>query len=297
MPQVYLLGGKETVLRSEGTWDLMDWLAGESLSPDATPQFAEAGAAAIASFHRATASLGTSTQVAPAVMSRLKRLRELDDVMPEALRGEASSRLPGQTATPRLIDALCLAQSILRPNWRSVAARISHLMNQHVERPTSTQLVLRDVHRDHVLFAHPPTKGGPSTRDGISTGGRPSVDKRPSFTPHPEVSGLVDFDAIRVDSPAADMARWAGSFLVSRQDPEPLWQSVLAGFQRQTPSRSQSDGEALLELAKDLHFATKWISLANWVAWLVVEHRRFPGGEDTVSARILEWAQMCEQES
>ncbi len=123
------------------------------------------------------------------------------------------------------------------------------------------QYVLRDIHRDHILF----------------------TDREPT--------GLIDFDAVRMDTPATDLARWVGSFHVppgksGDREIEKVWEAALAGFRDENSLKSCPQRDLNVGLARDLCFATTWISLANWLVWVLCQQRAFPAGQNAVARRI-----------
>ena len=130
-----------------------------------------------------------------------------------------------------------------------------------------TQYVLRDVHRDHVLF----------------------TDQKPT--------GLIDFDAIRVDTPSTDLARWVGSFLDGRKETEMLWETALAGFYDVYSLNGKSKVAIDHRLAKDICFSTTWISLVNWLDWLLCQQRSFPPGPEFVAARVRELIRLADPQT
>tara|TARA_R110002049_G_scaffold72490_2_gene187244 strand:+ start:290562 stop:291470 length:909 start_codon:yes stop_codon:yes gene_type:complete len=275
VPEIFRLDDSSPLATNQstaenGSWELSQWMPGQPIDRVVSLGCVERGAAAIAQFHAAALRLGGKSQPPPAAISRLQRIDELHSMLPHGLATDPSLRLP-----PRLAEAVQNAQLILRENWRGAAERISRWMKQCSQRSMITQYVLRDVHRDHVLFEAE------------------------------QVSGLIDFDAIRIDSPATDLARWAGSLLaldrdgpavVIGDDDERIWEAVLAGFLHGSPSSHRAHAEEWIQVAKHLHAATTWISLANWVVWLLVDRRSFPAGEDRVRQRILEWTRLSAQD-
>jgi Ser/Thr protein kinase RdoA (MazF antagonist) len=111
-------------------------------------------------------------------------------------------------------------------------------------RPVTRQAVLRDVWSAHLLFA----------------AGRP-----------PRVTGLVDFHAAGIETPATDIARLLGSWL----DPEAVttvwWFEFLAAY-------VAGGGPAGLEHAVPFLAASGIVfGLDNWFRWVLVEGRDFPG--------------------
>ena len=247
----------ESPIQTDGyCWDMLQWVPGEPLATDASLRNIQSGAAAIARFHSATLDLGVHFQVAPAVTERLSRLTKIDQQISAALDAVPSSEM-----TPPLSTAVFRAAQLLRLNWNEVRPRISRSLSVHAERKVATRFVLRDVHREHILF----------------------IDGRPT--------GLIDFDAIRIDSPAADLARWAGSSWIDGdrgvlRDNATVWEAVLAGVRTENPSKENYVDDTDVQLARAIARANPWISLANWLIWLTLEQRRFPAGPLAVAQRI-----------
>ncbi len=111
-------------------------------------------------------------------------------------------------------------------------------------RPVTRQAVLRDVWSAHLLFG----------------AGRP-----------PRVTGLVDFHAAGIETPAADIGRLLGSWL----DPDAVttvwWFEFLAAY-------VAGGGAAGLEHAVPFLAASGIVfGLDNWFRWVLVEGRDFPG--------------------
>ena len=246
-------GSSETVAcQHDGCWELAAWLPGQPLERDASLESIAAGAAAIGKFHVSVKSLGTQRQPPPAVQVRLRRIRQLSQLQPWL------SDIKGNDLAPSLCVAIQQANAVLQSNWPQVCEQIVDSLQRWSVKPVFTQYVLRDVHREHVLF----------------------VESKPS--------GLIDFDAIRIDTPITDLARWTGSFLADRDDVESVWGFVLAEYQRSSPFSRLDDPGELLALAKLLHRSSVWISLANWSQWLGPDLRRFPGCDDSSGGVIAE---------
>ncbi len=252
VPQLQLIDGSHTVFRQDdGTyWELASWLAGKPIDQAATIQQIAAGATAISRFHSAVTSLHQEYQAAPAVVARLRRIDQLDDSLSPALRCDFRHlREP-------LGEAVQTARKLLLDKWPQVRLSILDHLRLWSVKPVFTQTVLRDVHREHVLFV----------------GAEPT--------------GLIDFDAIRVDTPITDLARWTGSFLADRNDSDSVWRHVLAAYQRSRTFTKEADLTDAQELAKLLHRSTAWISLANWTTWLGPNARRFNLNDESVSLGI-----------
>lgn len=86
-----------------------------------------------------------------------------------------------------------------------------------------------------------------------------------------QVTGLVDFATVRVDTPAADLARLLGSTTVE----QPTWWP--AGLEAYSEERSLSEAE--LRAARALEASGTVLSLANWLRWLGIECRPFASPE------------------
>jgi len=227
-------------------------MPGSPLARSADASLIERGAAAITQFHAATAGLGSTRRIPPAITDRLRRLQELESVIPAVAQRARSQR----AATP-LDETLQQAADLVGRRWSTVRPWLTRLLRPYADRPTDLQYVLRDVHRQHVLF---------------DSG---------------QVTGLIDFDAVRIDTPAADLARWLGSFVNADRGWADLATAV-ADASRQSPSSHSGFPNEQMEMAGAIAAATPWISLGNWLVWLVQENREFPAGQPAVARRIGE---------
>jgi Ser/Thr protein kinase RdoA (MazF antagonist) len=232
-------------------WDLVRWLPGDPLMIDAPLESIQRGASAIARFHASTFELGHQRQVAPAVTERLSRLAQLKERIGSLIDAANKNELDSGLAV-----AVHRAAQLLRFKWNEVLPQMTQSLSAYLQKSVMTQFVLRDVHREHVLFS----------------GSRPS--------------GLIDFDAVRVDTSAVDLARWAGSFQIFQRDPQAVWGAVLAGVQSESPSREGYFTARDVALANAIATANPWISLANWLQWLLIDKRVFPAGPNAVADRI-----------
>jgi hypothetical protein len=265
--------GENWQAESDGyLWDLSDWMPGRPLEIDATSEQIVLGCVAIASFHRAVSGLGVRKGCPPAAIARIHRCRELNQQLPTLLRTTASSgfdlALPQDH--PELVGAIADALQLLRGHWTTVHAEIIRSMASYENIALPVQYVLRDVHSEHLLFRHDqqtqlPEKTGPT--------------------------GLIDFDAIRMDTPMTDLARWVGSFAAASSDP--TWEMAMAGYFENSPSSLSGQAEIQVSLSRNLAEATNWIGLANWVVWVVFERRIFPIEVEAVARRIAKLVRFC----
>ena len=234
-------------------WDLVHWMPGQPLNACADLAEIVSGATAISQFHRSAAALGRYSQVAPAIKERLSRLAELHQRMDALTQAATQIELESE-----LKVAVHRAGQLFELKWNEIFAQMNQSLLVYAQQSVMTQFVMRDVHREHVLFSN----------------GQPA--------------GLIDFDALRVDSPAVDLARWVGRFDAYRRDPAGVWQAVLAGLNRQGSSSEGCWSKRDMTLAAAIAGVNPWISLANWLEWLLIDQRSFAGGLGAVSKRISE---------
>ncbi|WP_153557161.1 aminoglycoside phosphotransferase family protein [Roseimaritima sediminicola] len=190
----------DEVVAADGyLWQHSDWVPGVpcAFSPAEPEAFVCAigrAAAAVGRFHAAVADLTPHTAASPhaepivpahsvgppgppAVIQRYQRLRYFDDWLPRSDSACGSASAPAWALR---------AEATLRMLWpRHVARLQAALRNAHEsEAATPLQYVLRDCHHGHILF----------DRDRL------------------QVTGLIDFDALRIDTPATDLGRLVFSF-------------------------------------------------------------------------------------
>ncbi|MCI0334293.1 MAG: phosphotransferase [Planctomycetes bacterium] len=232
-------------------WELEPWMLGAADYKD-SPSIDKLRAAmtALAQFHLAVVDfvlpeIAPTPRVAgppPAIPRRLARLHDLAHGGINAL-----SRAITDTTWPDLVP---LARKFIAALPRAVPRAIAQL-EPLANVPLPLQPCLRDVWHDHVLF----------TGD--------------------EVTGLIDFGAIDIDTPATDIARLLGS-LASGSPPhfgkgpgeghptsEP-WHEGLAAY---SAVRPLSQHESLAVVALDT--AAPILAGCNWIRWIYIERRGF----------------------
>lgn len=245
------------VIDSSGRiWDLATWMPGQPLAYDAALESIQTGARAIAEVHSAFQRSGSWQKPAQAITERVDRLQWLNRNLPPCFDMQVDGRVH-----PSVAIQVSAAQSLLRARWPLTARRIASALSPWCHRNLSNHYVLRDIHREHVLFCRP--------ADCLTAGC---------------VSGIIDFDAVRIDTPAVDLARWATSFNEYRKNPQQTIDCVLAGYcdvatLSQRPLNQKPSDAATAEfrtLVLAIAESSLWISLANWVIWLMDESRQFP---------------------
>lgn len=259
------VGEKTTAVRDNGggIWELQQWMPGAPLPDDASLERVTQGAIAICGLHHQLARLPVTPGLElPAIVQRRERLRWLVGQIP-------SARLEPGDYPPDLAESLGRACHWMRtefprvlPGLNRELARFSDLGRDNLG---YTQWVFRDIHREHLLV-----EGG-------------------------EVSGLIDFDALRVDTPATDLARWLGGFECFWDDSESterLLRGCLAASDPDCPLSSMLGGnlaelDRLRTLIRTLAVTGAWISLGNWLVWLLIEGRQFARMCET--RRRIDW--------
>jgi hypothetical protein len=246
-----------------GIWELAAWVPGKPLPHDAPISLIQTGAAAIGDLHRRLASLGASIRTPEAIDQRMRRVTQLDRQLPRCLRVNLDGRVP-----PTVLAPLTLARDLLAGKWPQISQQINATLSPLRRCRLPVHYILRDIHREHLLF----TEGA--------------------------VSGIIDFDAVRIDTPAVDLARWATDFSEFAKHPGRTIDLVLAGYfgsRSLFKDEAEPDRFGLPRTITDLGVprpdaptadfrtlilaiaeSSLWISLANWVIWLVDESRQFP---------------------
>lgn len=227
--------GESFVEHAGRLWELTPWLPGE-VNCDSIPTIERLRAAlvALAKFHLAVSDFPGVSQVAPApaVTQRLARLRALQSGGAATIVDSIDSNVwPELTASARQFAGQ-LSRFV-----DSAIARMRPLANV----PMSLQICIRDVWSDNLLF----------TGDAVT--------------------GLVDFGAVDIDTPATDIARLLGSLVGTDRS---RWQAGLAAYAtvRKIPEE-ESQAIPALDLAGTI------LGACNWLRWIYVEHRAFESRE------------------
>lgn len=212
-------------------WELAPWLPGEA-TYHANPSAERLAAAmqALARFHAAVADFpGASQGPAPAAVERREACeRWLDDGRIADLVRQLDACVDHELATvARRYVAQCLP---LLPTARNQLIDVC-------DRKSAILPCLRDVWAPHVLFQQT------------------------------AVSGIIDYGAMRLDTPAACVGRLLAS--LAGDDPA-AWSRGLAAYRA---VRELSDAEQRLVRVLDL--AATLLSGMNWLDWIFLQRRSF----------------------
>jgi Ser/Thr protein kinase RdoA (MazF antagonist) len=227
-------GGDSFVQASGHLWQLEPLMPGEA-DYEWSPSVQKLGAAmtALAEFHIATSdflaiqSLNI-TVTAPAIAKRLSRLNELN------IKG--TSHLC-EAITPRILPSLePLAHQFLVTLPLLIPPATRQLESLARNR-FATQPCIRDVWHAHVLY---------------------SGD---------EVTGIIDFGGMDIDTPTTDVARLLGSLV---GDDDQNWQVGIEAYSCVKPLSA-----AEVQTAKALDRSGTILAGCNWLEWIYIDRRQF----------------------
>jgi Ser/Thr protein kinase RdoA (MazF antagonist) len=225
--------GATFVRRGGDLWELARWMPGAAdYERSPTIEKLRAAMRALATFHKAVSDFPLAAEHrvarAPAIAGRLRRIKEL------------SSR-----------DVDALSQAITKDVWPELsplAHRFIGLLPQCAKRASAQleplaaisfplQPCLRDIWHDHVLF----------TGD--------------------DVTGIIDFGAVDIDTPVTDIARLLGSLV---RDDANGWRTGLAAY-----SEVQRLTDVEVRAARALDTSGTVVAGCNWLRWVYIDGRRF----------------------
>jgi Ser/Thr protein kinase RdoA (MazF antagonist) len=203
-------------------WEMSQWMPGEPLPADqVTLQQGIAAVEAVGKIHRISRSIKSMVAASPSVAIRLEALSSYRS------RVKSLGQLVGGPECGELVRQTMVYFQ------RSVDELIAQLKTLE---PVELFWVIRDVHREHILFRE--TK----------------------------VSGIIDFGAARLDEPLIDMVRLLGSLC-------PLDCSMRHELLRHYCEAMQSP--LSLARFRVLDRASTLLSSMQWLQWIGVENRQF----------------------
>jgi Ser/Thr protein kinase RdoA (MazF antagonist) len=226
--------GESFVLFDGYLWELTPWMSGTA-DYERSPNKQKLGAAmtALATFHSSVSDfpiLGLP-QVAgapPAIARRLSRLREL------------SRRGTNEFAQAINVDKWAELAPFARRFLDTIPACLLRAIAELAPLSNialTVQPCIRDIWHDHVLF----------TGD--------------------EVTAIIDFGAMDIDTPATDVARLLGSLV---GDDEAGWRAGVSAYSKVRPLSADEE-----RAAKALDPSSAILAGCNWLRWTYVEGRQF----------------------
>lgn len=224
--------GATFVPRGERLWELSPWMPGEAdFHERPTAERLTAALTALARFHRAVESFAGrpwGEQPSPTVTERRERIAGLVTVGFARLR----RALPGAMwkGLAELAEPLLRLAEPMAPKIDRELAQV-----QSVRVPLAP--CLRDVWHDHVLF----------------------TDN--------QVTGLIDFGSLRIESVATDLSRLLGSLV---GDDRSQWQAGLAAYTKVRPLSLNEE-----RLIGVFDRSSVLLSGLAWLEWAFIDERHF----------------------
>ncbi|MEM9368776.1 MAG: hypothetical protein AAGD07_22525 [Planctomycetota bacterium] len=279
--------GQLSVSHKGNAWQLTKWFDGIALSTRPSDAHCHLAGRAIAEVHAALARhpdhrkhLTTQPAGLAERVGQLQTMETLRSQLREACltTSKLSLQMQGQVGPSNTTEAMLLEEARAQAaslgvflkraidcfashdrSWQPLISQLDWTRNQHNAGKCvlETGFAWRDLHREQMLWRH-------------SSSGRES----PLST---DAVGLIDHEFLTWDFLAMDLSRWAQSFVL----PESVLRQTLAGYRERHPF---PDRDA--SLASTLASAADWITIANWLRWLILEQRVFQLSAARIESRL-----------
>jgi len=250
VPRIFPIDPYEDLAVANGfVWELSQWMPGQCFQKSelSSDRISDA-VATIAAIHLAVVDKAQRQQPAPAALNRIRRIDELSKLA-DFHKSQFDDRKLAELAV-RII-----------PIWDRFHSSVRYRLREAADSPTHTQWVLRDVHKEHVLWHS-------------NAGDTPCV------------SGIIDYDAVQIDTPAADVARFLGSCELGDSG---QIDAAVDVYNELFP-RATIDAN----LVRLLDQATCLIAAVNWLIWLGLERREYAAGRRKALDRFREMVERAE---
>jgi Ser/Thr protein kinase RdoA (MazF antagonist) len=249
VPALWETRDRSTAVHHAGRlWELTAWMPGAANFHDGpTAAKLRAACAAVAHLHHVWAHVEPLAGPCPAVRRRYERAREWLQWIKDGWQPPLQ-----HSRAPELRTWSARACTLL-------PAGVSHVLRvlqPWIDRRLPLQPCLCDVWHDHVLF----------------TGN--------------EVTGLIDYGALKIDHVAVDLARLLGSMVA---DDAAMRDMGLRAYTRLRPLSAEEQ-----ELVDDLDRTGTIIGMSNWLKWLYRDRKRFDDYR-AVAARLADLVQRVER--
>lgn len=234
--------GESLVFHDTALWQLEPWMPGAAdFGRSPTPCRLKNVIKALATFHRSVQHLDFARETPASLAGRTERLRFwfVDDRFTEAF-SNLQIQVSGHPALSGVGESICR-------QFQLVAKFVEQDLARTCDTSVDIQPVIADVWHDHVLL----------TGD--------------------EVTGIVDFGAMKRDSVSLDLGRLIGSLV---GDDQTGWNAAVDAYRSIRPL-----AEAEVWIARILDFSGTVLAGLNWLNWICVENRQF-GPADVVFNRI-----------
>jgi homoserine kinase type II len=214
----------------DGLWEVCRWVPGAAdFCENPSDDRLSHAAMCLAKFHQAAAQVNFDFRPSDGVKTRLNQLLQLQDfITPLQITAQST-----KDTFPALGGLLFQLKQLTTQQIQPLINALSHFSKQTLP----VQPVIRDLWHDHLLF----------------TGEK--------------LTGIVDFDAMQMDTIALDLTRCLGSIIPDQPD---RWKSALEQYHSVRPIQP-----AELELIGVIDPINVILSSMNWLKWIVVEQRHF----------------------
>lgn len=235
--------GKSFVQFRNHIFELSPWLPGvadfeKSLGGERDAKLVSA-MKTLAAFHNATAFHDSLDEMngksSPGLQMRAARCRRLLQGGIDELRNATKRYCSNASEAENFASVESF--EVFVEEFERLARAVLPLIEEAARQPATLQPCLRDVWHDHVLF----------------TG--------------TDVSGIVDYDAMQFESPAADVARLLGSLVGNCRE---SWQHGLDVYHSQR-NLTAADRERV----EAFDWGNTLLSGLQWATWICVEGKRF----------------------
>ena len=226
-----------------GRWQLLHWRPGTPIGQPTNPEVA-AAAAAVARLHRVAARFAAPCpgQSGKGWAVRVSQLAAL------AADGWPVAQHPPTTALQHTVAHVAeqAGATFASSGGHDIALRWATMQPP----PLPAQPVFRDIWWGHLLFS-------------AATAG------------HRTVTGVIDFDAAGVDTPATDLARLLGSWQLHCGNPDMVladaWPEAVAAY-----AAIAQPPPTFWDWVQRYHDTAVVCGLAQWCCWILAEARVFP---------------------
>lgn len=236
LPVPLLSDQGQSFVRHDGClWELAPWMPGAAnYGREPKPGKLTAAMVALAQFHLASAEVSKQAGRSRAVTERIR--------FAEWLNQDGWELCHARTALATHSSYQKKCSEILRA-VRSQLPELPAVLTRASRHSVTLQPCLRDIWHDHVYFDR-----------------------------HDQVSGLIDFGAMRMESVAVDVARLTGSLVGEDSEARAVALRAYEALRPLSPAER--------ELVEVLDQANKLLAGMNWVRWLMVEEKQFDVPED-----------------
>lgn len=230
--------GQRFIAQEGFLWEVAPWMPGKAdFASDANEERLSNVANVLARFHLGSAQVNLDFRNSPNAKSRYDALTSAGELI------AVIEKTTKQSSTP----CVNFLRELLIRLGVETANKLAAGLEPFVGEVFPVQPVIRDIWHDHILF----------------TGN--------------QVTGIVDFGAMQMDSVALDLARVLGSIV---GDQPQRWNTALEVYSQTRPLQQRE-----IEFAFALDQSASFLGSLNWLKWILIDQRSFEVDAD-VEKRI-----------